>query len=429
MLKNKKTYLIPILGFAFLIIIGAILLYLPVCNKKPISFQNALFTATSGVTTTAFLKSPLIEQFNFFGQLVLAILMEIGAMGFIVFISYFWSIKDKKIKMSDIMVINDNISGESYATIKEHSIFIGKFMLKVQMIGSVLLLFSFIPKYGFLQGIWYSIFHSISAFSNTGFDLIGNNSLVAFKNDIYTQIIFVLLMIIGSVGILVIEDIKNNKTRKFGRLKLQTKIVLVYTAFLLVFPTFFIKIWEPEMSLLNCFFMSATSRSTGFSIVNIAEMEQSSKILLTILMFIGGGPTSTAGGIRIVPIAVILATIVSTLKGKDQTIMFWRRIPESNIRKAFTILLLFIFILTMNIMVMSNYHNLSVLEIIFTSVSAISNAGMEIVDINSLNLVQEICIMLLMFIGRVGILSLVLVFFVEDKNSKLIKYPSENVIL
>ena len=393
MFKNKKTYLMPIFGFALLIIIGAVLLSLPVCNNRPITFQNALFTATSGVTTTGFTKVTLVEQFNFWGQLVLAILMEIGAMGFIIFISYFWSIKDKKIKMSDIMMINDNISGESYSTIKEHSIFIGKFMLKVQIIGSIMLFISFIPKYGPIQGVWYSIFHTISAFSNTGFDLMGNNSFISLREDVYTQ------------------------------------IVLAYSVFILFFPTLLMKVLEPEMSLLNCFFMSTTSRSTGFSIVNMNEMQQSSKIILTILMFIGGGPTSTAGGVRIIPIAIVLATIVSTLRGKDETIMFWRKIPDSIIKRAFTILLLFIFVLIVNIMIMSDAHNLSVLEITFNSVSAISNTGLTLIDMNSLNTTQEICIILLMFIGRVGILSLVLIFFIEDKKSKLIKYPNENVIL
>lgn len=429
MLKGKRTYLIPILGFAILIIIGAILLYLPICNKIPITFSNALFTATSGITTTGFSKVTLSEQFTFFGQLVIAVLMEIGAMGFIIFISYFWSVQDKKIKMSDIILINDSISGESYGTIKEHSIFIGKFMLKTQIIGCVLLFFSFIPIYGPIKGIWYSIFHTISAFSNTGFDLIGSNSFIPFKGNIYTQIVITILMIVGSIGILVIEDIKNNKSKRFDNLKLQTKIVLTYSIFLLVFPTLFMKVLEPKMNLVNSLFMSATSRSTGFTVVNLENLTQSTKILLTILMFIGGGPTSTAGGVRIIVIAVVLSTIISTLRGKEQTIMFWRRIPESNVRRAFTIFILFIVVLTIMTIIMANYHNLSVLQIIFGNVSAISNTGLTLINMNTLNLVQEICIMILMFVGRVGLLSLVLLFFVEDKQSKFIKYPNENVIL
>ena len=429
MLKNKKTYLIPIVGFTILILLGAVLLYLPICNNNDISFRNALFTATSGVTTTGFTKVNLVEQFNFLGQFILAVLMEMGALGFIIFISYFWSVKDKKIKMSDIMVINDSISSDNYRDIKEHTIFICKFMLKVQLIGSVLLAINFIPKYGLLTGVWYSIFHTISAFSNTGFDLIGNNSFIPYKNDMYIQIILSLLMILGSIGILVIEDIKNNKSKKFNRLKLQTKIACIYTILLLIVPTILMKILEPDITLLNSFFMSATSRSTGFSVVNLESFKEVSKLVLIIIMFIGGGPTSTAGGVRILTIAVVISTVIATLKGKDETIIFWRKIPEANIRRAFTMLLLFIVLLMTTSIIMSNYHNLSVLEIVFNNVSAISNTGLTLYDINELNFVQEINIMFLMFVGRIGILSLILVFFHEDKKDKFIKYPTENVIL
>ena len=429
MFKNKKTYLIPIIGFALIILIGAVLLYLPICNNNSISFKDAIFTSTSGVTTTGLTKVVLAEQFNFLGQLILAILMEIGAMGFIIFISYFWVLKNKKMKMSDIMVINDSISGESYGTIKEHTIFICKWMFRVQILGTLFLCFNFIPQYGVLKGIWYSIFHTISAFSNCGFDLIGNNSLIPFKDNCYIQIILSALMISGSVGILVIEDIKNNKSKKFDRLMLQTKIVLIFTLILLLVPTVLIKILEPEASLLNSFFMSATSRSTGFSVVNLENLSQASKVILIVTMFIGGGPTSTAGGVKIIPIVVILATIIGTLKGKNETVIFWRKIPESNVRKSFTILILFLIVLSVIGMIMSSYNNLSVLEIVFNNVSAISNTGLSLYDINELNIVQEICTIVLMFIGRVGILSLILIFFNEDKKDKFIKHPTENVIL
>ena len=277
MFKNKRTYLIPIIGFAFIILIASIILTLPVCNYKEISFRDALFTATSGLTTIGFTKGPLVEQFNFGGQLILAILMEIGAMGFIIFVSYFWSIKNKKIKMSDILVINDNISSDSYGQIKEHSLFIGKLMLEVQTVGILLLSIKFIPLMGFFKGIWYSIFHTISAFSNTGFDLFNGHSLKIFANDIYIQIVLIILMILGSIGILVIEDLKKNRKGKLSKLKLQTKIILTYSIGLLLFPMIVMKILEPNISILNSLFMSATSRSTGFSVVDLASFTFESK--------------------------------------------------------------------------------------------------------------------------------------------------------
>lgn len=429
MLKSKKTYLIPILGFLLIIILGTILLSLPICNNKPISFIDAFYTATSGVTTTGFTKGALVDQFNFFGQFVLSILMEVGAMGFIIFVSYFWSIKHKKIKMSDIMVINDNISSESYNLIKEESIFIGKLMLEVQILGVVLLAFKFVPLLGFFKGIWYSIFHTISAFSNCGFDLFGGNSFRIFSNDIYVQTIMIALMLLGSIGILVIEDVRNNKSRKFSRLKLQTKIILTYSLILLVVPTIAIKILEPNISILNSLFMVSTSRSTGFSVVDLPNFTFESKFILIILMFIGGSPTSTSGGVKMVTIAVLISTIVSTLKGKDETIMFWKKVPNSAIRRAITIFTLFALIITIACTVFYHYNKINLLNIIFEAVSAISNTGLTITDYSTVNIIGENILLLLMFIGRVSPLSFILVFINENSKDKYIDYPSENVIL
>ena len=402
---------------------------MPVCNYKEITFRDALFTATSGLTTTGFTKVPLVEQFNFWGQIILAILMEIGAMGFIIFVSYFWSIKNKKMKMSDILVINDNISSDSYGQIKEHSIFIGKIMLEVQAFGIILLAIRFIPLLGFFKGIWYSIFHTISAFSNCGFDLFGGSSLRIFANDIYTQFIMIALMLLGSIGILVIEDVRNNKSRKFSRLKLQTKIILTYSLILLVVPTIAIKILEPNISILNSLFMVSTSRSTGFSVVDLPNFTFESKFIFIILMFIGGSPTSTSGGVKMVTIAVLISTIVSTLKGKDETIMFWKKIPNSAIRRAITIFMLFALIITIACTVFYHYNRINLLNIIFEAVSAISNTGLTITDYSTVNIIGENILLLLMFIGRVSPLSFVLVFINENSKDKYIDYPSENVIL
>ena len=428
MLKNKRTYLIPIFGFLIIILIGMIFLLLPICNYKSISFEDALYTATSGLTTTGFTKCSLVNQFNFFGQLILAILMEIGAMGFIIFVSYFWSIKNKKIRMSDIMVINDNISGDSYASIKEHSIFIGKLMLKAQIIGTILLMVRFIPLLGVFKGIWYSVFHTISAFSNTGFDLFGG-SFEVFNNDLYVQLVFISLMIIGSIGVFVIEDLRNNKYRNFSRLKLQTKIILVYTLILLILPTLIMRILENNISIINSLFMSASSRSTGFSVVDLKHFSFESKVILIILMFIGGSPASTSGGVKVITIAIIIATIISTLKGKEHTVIFWREIPDSAIRKALTVFTIFLIIIAISCAIFYHYNEINMLNVIFESVSAISNTGLTITNNNEVNIVGDIVLMFLMFIGRVGPLSMVLVFINENKKDKYIEYPTENVIL
>ncbi len=427
MFKNKRSYLVPIIGFAFIILISTIVLCLPICNYKPISFRDVLFTATSALTTTGFTKSALQTQFNFLGQAILAILMEIGAMGFVIFISYFLSVRNKKIRMSDIILINDNISGDSYASIKEHSIFIGKLMLKVQLAGIIFLALRFIPMFGIGRGIWYSIFHTISAFSNTGFTLFEGESLSYFASDIYVQIVLIVLMILGSIGILVIEDLKKNRHKRFNRLKLQTKIVLTYTIGLLFVPMFIMKMLDPTLSLLNCLFMSTTTRSTGFAITNVSKLCMENQAMLMILMFIGGSPTSTSGGVKIITIAILLSTVISTLRGKEETVMFWKRIPDSSIRKAFSILMVFVIVLAVTCTIFYHLDNIGIFNIIFESISAITNTGLTVTDYNTLKIGGEVIIMFLMYVGRVGPLTMVLA--VINKDRKNIKYPSEDVIL
>ena len=429
MLKYKKTYFIPIIGFALIILIGSILLYSPMCNIGNVSYKNCLFIATSGLTTTGIVKGPLITQFNFTGQLILALLMEIGAMGFIIFVSYFWSMKHKKMKMSDIMVINDSISGDDYSNITKHSIFIGKYMFRVQVIGTILLSFIFVPIYGF-RGIWYSIFHTISAFSNTGFDLFGSQSMIVFDNNFLVQIITIFLMIMGSLGILVIEDIKENKF-KYSKIKLQTKIVLFYTFVLITIPMILMCILDSDMSILNALFMSVSARSTGFSVVDLNTISFESKAILAVLMFIGGGPTSTSGGIRILTFAILVSTVISTLRGKNETIIKWRKISDVTVRRAITIFTVFslVIIIATFSFIRVNEMYVNVGDIIFDNISAISNTGLSLIDFNNISLGGDIVLMIVMFVGRVGPLSMLLAFVNDNPKDKYIQYPIENIVL
>lgn len=428
MFKKRKSYLVPVIGFALIIFIGTILLVCPVSNNGAISFKDALFTAVSGVTCTGLTKVCVANQFNFIGQLVIAILMEIGAMGFVVFISYVWAIRGKKVRMSNIIMVNDNISGDNYNQIKETSIFIFNLMIKVQVAGIILLSIRFIPQFGLAQGLWCSIFQTISAFANAGFDIIGPNSLYEYRSDIYIQIVLIILMILGSIGIFAIEDLKINKYRNFKKLKLQTKIIISYSLALIIVPTILLLIFEDSISILNSLFMAATSRSTGFSIVDLKSFTQISKILLIVLMFIGGSPASTAGGVRIVSIAIILSTIVSTLKGKSETIVFWKKIPNYTVRKAFSIFMLFLILLLITISIFAYYNNINILDVTFESVSAVTNTGLSVIS-GDINLVGDIILMILMFTGRVGPLTMILVFINEKESEKLIEYPTENIIL
>lgn len=426
MFKGKKTYLIPIISFALVILIGAVLLTIPSFNNINISFADALYTSVSGVTTTGLLKGNMIAQFNFGGQLVFAILMEIGALGFVIFVSYFWSIRNKKISMSDAMVINDSLSGDNTGSIKEHTLFIGKLVLIVQLAGTILLAIRFVPLLGFFEGLWYSIFHVISAFSNTGADLFGENGIRVFVNDFYVQIVLILLMVAGSFGVFAIEDIKN--TKKFSKFKLQTKIIIVGTIFMLVVPTILLKLIQPEISLTNGLFLTA-ARSTGFNILDISKFNSAAQVIIMVIMFVGSSPASTGGGVKLVTMAVIISTLISTLKGKEETIIFWRKISNYTVRMAFTIFTLFSVSIFIALILFMNYNNIGIEKILFDCISAISNTGFSLISPNELNSVGSLVLMALMYIGRIGPLSLVLVFVNKDNKEKFVEYPEEKVIL
>lgn len=426
MFKGKKTYLIPIISFALVILIGAVLLTIPSFNNINISFADALYTSVSGVTTTGLLKGNMIAQFNFGGQLVFAILMEIGALGFVIFVSYFWSIRNKKISMSDAMAINDSLSGDNTGSIKEHTLFIGKLVLIVQLAGTILLAIRFVPLLGFFEGLWYSIFHVISAFSNTGADLFGENGIRVFVNDFYVQIVLILLMVAGSFGVFAIEDIKN--TKKFSKFKLQTKIIIVGTIFMLVVPTILLKLIQPEISLTNGLFLTA-ARSTGFNILDISKFNSAAQVIIMVIMFVGSSPASTGGGVKLVTMAVIISTLISTLKGKEETIIFWRKISNYTVRMAFTIFTLFSVSIFIALILFMNYNNIGIEKILFDCISAISNTGFSLISPNELNSVGSLVLMALMYIGRIGPLSLVLVFVNKDNKEKFVEYPEEKVIL
>lgn len=429
MLSSKRIYFIPVVGFLIIIAVTSILLFLPISNNEPIEYKDALFVATSGVSTTGLSTVVISEQFNFFGQFIIAILMEIGAYGFIVIVSYIWSVRNKKISFSNMILINDSISSDDFSLMKEHLLFIGKLMFKVQILGAIFYAIKFIPFFGILNGIWYSIFHSISAFSNAGMDIIGPESFCDFKNDIYIQIVTIVLMFLGSLGILVIEDIRNNKSKRFNRLKLQTQIVLAVSSVLIIVPTIIIAMIEPNCDIVNSAFIAISSRSTGFTVYTIKLLSVVSKVVLIVLMLIGGGPASTSGGIRILPFAIAGATIIATLKGHNQTILFNKKIPEFLIKKAFVIVILFIIILFISVALFYMLNDIGIENIIFECVSAVTNTGLTVSDYSQINFLGELILIILMFIGRVGPLSMFLVFLKDDHKGKFIEYPEGNIVI
>lgn len=429
MFKRKRDYLIPVLGFLIIILIGSIILYMPFCKVGTINFIDALFTSTSATTTTGFDINDISTKYTAFGQIIIAILMNIGAVGFISLIVVIFKIKNRRISLSNMKVINDSISDNNYLNLREEVANILKYVFFIELIGAMLLSVKFIPEFGFAKGIGYSLFHSISAFSNTGFDLFGEKGLTQYSNDIYIRLIVIVLMILGGIGFLPINDIAKNKTKKFNKLKLQSKIVIIYSIALIIISTIGIKIFEgSNISWMNALFMGATTRNTGLYTVSVNKMSVASKLFILLLMIIGGAPGSTAGGIKVVVFAVLEAVVVTTLLGKKEVVLFWRKIDEDTIRLSVTILSMFIIIILIATVAILWLNDFGLFDVLFMSVSAISSTGLTSTSMQVLNTAGKFILMVLMFIGRIGPLS-IFAIFAPKSNEAEVDFPKEELIL
>lgn len=429
MFKRKREYLIPVLGFLFIILVGAIILYLPCSTIGTANFIDTLFTSTSATTTTGFSLNDISTKYTTFGKIIITILMNIGAVGFISLIVVIVKLKNRRISLSNMKVINDSISDDNYLNLKDEVFNIVKYVAIIEIIGAFLLAIKFIPEYGMIKGIGYSLFHSISAFSNTGFDLLGENGFIKYNKDIYIRLVIIMLMILGGIGFLTINDFINNKSKKFKKLKLQSKIVIIYSFALILISTIGLKIFEgSNISWLNALFMGATARNTGLYTVSVSTMTVPSKLFILILMIVGGAPGSTAGGIKVVVFAVLEAVVITTLLGKKEVVLFWRKIDENTIRLSVTILAMFIVIILIATMAIVALNNFGLFDVLFACVSGISSTGLSSTSMQLLNNEGKFILMILMFIGRVGPLSILAIFTPEVNNEK-INFPEEKLIL
>ena len=291
MLKKKNIYIIPILSFAIVILVSFIMLLMPFSRNSNVTDLDALFTAVSATCVNGLSTVNLATDYTFVGQIIIAITTEIGAIGFITFISFILSFMNKKMSITESILLSKSINNNDESKLKQRLKEVIKYTLIIELIGSIFLAFEFVPKYGFNQGIWYSIFHSITAFCNAGFDLFGNTSLIEFSNNLYINIVIIVLMLLGSIGFFVIEDLIDCIKRKsIINMKFQTKIVLVTTVIIYSISVMILKISDPNIKLLQALFISASSRTTGFTTIDLANTNSLTKLIISFLMMIGGAP-------------------------------------------------------------------------------------------------------------------------------------------
>ena len=296
MLKDKNIYLIPCLGFLSVILVGWILLMLPICNNGNVTPFDALFTAVSATCVTGLTTVNLSTDYSLWGQIAIAIITEIGAIGFVTFISFILNFKKKKMSLSETLLLSSALNDNHYGKLKQRLKEVIKYTMVIQIIGAILLAVDFIPRFGMKQGIWYSIFHSITAFCNAGFDIIGNSSLEIFAKNIYVNIVFIMLMFLGSIGYFVIEDvIRCIKKKSFLHISFHTKIVLTASIIIYLISIILLKIAEPNLTWLEAVFTGVTARTTGFSTIDMSATLPITKLIISLLMIIGGAPRFNFG--------------------------------------------------------------------------------------------------------------------------------------
>ncbi len=430
MLKDKNIYVIPCLGFLSVILVGWIVLMLPICNNGNVTPFDALFTAVSATCVNGLTTVNLSTEYSFLGQLAIAIITEIGAIGFVTFISFILSFKKKRMSLSETLLLGSALNDNNYGKLKQRLKEVIKYTIVIQIIGAILLAVDFIPRFGIKNGIWYSIFHSITAFCNAGFDIIGDTSLEIFAKNIYVNIVFIILMFLGSIGYFVIEDIIGAiKKKRFIHISFHTKIVLTASFIIYLVSIMLLKIAEPNLTWLEAVFTSVTARTTGFSTINMAGMLPITKLIISFLMIIGGAPGSTSGGIRITSIAILALTVRATLRNKKDVVVFYKKIDLQTIRQAITNIVICLVLVLISMFIMEKVQIMRLDNNLFMCASAFSATGLSVTNVAKLNFASKVILEALMYIGRVGPISILSILIFKKKENQNIEYVSGNVML
>lgn len=432
-------------GFGVLIALGTLLLMLPFAARSGEStgLVDSLFTATSATCVTGLITLDTSLHWTLFGQAVILILIQLGGLGFMTVISIVSFVLRRRISLSErlIMVSTLNLNDmDGVVRVVQHAL-IGTFALEGA--GALLLSVRFIPQFGLLKGIWRGIFHAVSAFCNAGFDLMGVKygaftSMEGVQTDPYVLGVLSALIITGGLGFFVWEDIAN--TRNWKRLTLYSKMVLVITGFLLASGTAFFFFAERQnpatlgpMSTgdkwANAFFESVTLRTAGFASFNQGGLKDGSLALACVFMFIGGSSGSTAGGLKTATVAVLLLGLRASLAGREQVTFQKRSISYRKVINAMTLALILLSLLIAGSISLSLLDGIPYLTAAFETASAIATVGLTTGITPALSLPSHLILICLMYLGRVGVLSVSVAFLIRRDGSSKIKYPNLDVMI
>ena len=414
--SKLSPFQIILLGFAAVIVLGALLLMLPISSQaeKMTPFSDALFTSTSAVCVTGLIVHDTATYWSGFGQLIILILIQIGGMGVITVAALVAIISGKKIGLMQRDVMQESLSAPSVGGIVRLTTFILRSIARIELIGAVLLCPIFIRDFG-ARGIWMAIFHSISAFCNAGFDLMGYreqfSSLSTYTAQPLINIVIMALIIVGGIGFLTWEDIAANKFH-FRKYRMQSKVILIATGLLIVLPALFFYFAEfADLSfgkrLLASLFQSVTTRTAGFNTVDLTKMTHAGLFLMIPLMLVGGAPGSTAGGLKITTLAVLVSSMISVFRKRDNAQLHGRRIPDETVKHAAVIFMIYLSLFFFGALTICAVEKIDLLPCLFETASAVGTVGLSLGLTPTLGTASRIILIVLMFFGRVGCLTLI----------------------
>ena len=427
---------IIILGFFSIILLGALLLMLPLSAKcgRITPFSKTLFTATSAVCVTGLVVVDTGSYWSAFGQTVILLLIQIGGLGVITVASLFTMLSHQKISLMQRSIMQDAISAPQVGGVVRLTRFILRGTILIELLGAFFLLPVFLRDYG-IRGVWMALFHSVSAFCNAGFDLLGTSaapfvSISSYVGNPVVNLTIMLLIILGGLGFLTWNDIYTWRFR-LRRYRLQSKIILTATAFLILLPAVFF-FFEDLSSLplqsriLASLLQSVTMRTAGFNTVELSKMSGPSQAIQIVLMLIGGSPGSTAGGMKTTTFVVLLANFVATIFQKEDAQMFDRRMEESAVKTAATIFFMYAALFFTGAVILSVYERLPLSACLYETASAVGTVGVTLGITPKLHLLSQLVLIALMFLGRVGALTLIFAA-ISTRTHSFAKLPQEKI--
>ena len=430
-----------IFGFLALILLGTALLMLPVSTRERVgaSFFDALFTATSATCVTGLVVHDTATYWSGFGQAVILFLIQVGGMGVVTMAVAIFIFSGKRIGLKQRWVMQESISAPQVGGIVRQTRVILKTAFAIEGVGALILAVHFCPEFGPGRGLWYAVFHSISAFCNAGFDLMGTqapfSSLTGYTGDIAVNATVMLLIVVGGLGFLTWQDVSAHRFR-FKEYRLQSKLILVTTAGLLLFGFLFFLLYEfrlpqwdnlpPSEKFLAAMFQSVTPRTAGFNTVDLARMSEPSKLLTILLMLTGGSPGSTAGGFKTTTFAVLMLSAIAVFRKRPSAQCFGRRVQDGVLQSACAIFLLYLLLFLAGGIVICCIDQVPLMDALFEAASAFGTVGLSLGSTARFSLPCRMILVFLMYFGRVGGLTMIYAFTAGSRAISS-QFPQEQV--